>query len=91
MGKGTEILGKKIKFLKMRVGKNIKLQGTLYTPGYFSKTLIIIKTMSIKNIILLSCKKMVERFFLSKALSINFNSALFIAEHFNLECSEKLQ
>ena len=32
-GKGTEILGKKIKFFKKtRVGKNIKYQGTLYTP-----------------------------------------------------------
>ena len=31
---GTEILGEKIKFKKMRVGKNIKLQGTLYTPAY---------------------------------------------------------
>ena len=31
-GKGTEIMGKKIKFLKTRVGKNIKLQGTLYIP-----------------------------------------------------------
>ena len=32
-GKGTEILGKQIKFLKKEVGKNIKLHGTLYTPA----------------------------------------------------------
>ena len=34
MGNGTEIYGKKIKLKKMRVEKNIKLQGTLYTPGF---------------------------------------------------------
>ena len=31
-GKGTEIFGKKINFLKTGVGKNIILQETLYTP-----------------------------------------------------------
>ena len=33
--KGTEISGKKVKILKMGVGsKNIKLRGTLLTPGF---------------------------------------------------------
>ena len=32
-GKGTKILGKKIKFLKNEGRKNIKSQGTLYTPA----------------------------------------------------------
>ena len=32
-GRGTEVLGKKIKIKKKRIGKIIKLQGTLYTPG----------------------------------------------------------
>ena len=35
MGKrrrGLKFWGRKSKFFKMRLGKNIKLQGTLYTP-----------------------------------------------------------
>ena len=34
MGKGTTNFGKKIKILKNGMGKNIKLQGTLYTPEW---------------------------------------------------------
>ena len=36
-GKGTQILWKKIKTKKRRVGKNIKLEGTLYNPEKFVK------------------------------------------------------